>query len=119
MAAKYPHLSLCAGLGALLLSAVISALIPSIARACSGEEIQAVGSENYFPLAYGDHPTAEQLMALGRKLFFDTGLSASGKLACSTCHDPKAAYGPPNNFAIQFGGENMRKMGFRNTPSLS
>jgi len=39
--------------------------------------------------------------ALGKKIFFDRSLSASGKLACSTCHDPRYAYGPPNGFAVE------------------
>jgi cytochrome c peroxidase len=30
--------------------------------------------------------------ALGRRIFFDPTLSASGKLSCSSCHDPANAY---------------------------
>jgi cytochrome c peroxidase len=61
---------------------------------------------------------AEALGALGRKLFFDPSLSASGKMACATCHDPKHAYGPPNALAVQLGGRDMRQPGLRATPSL-
>ena len=86
--------------------------------ACSGEDIKAVGTELYFTQAYGSYPTTDQLMVIGRKLFFDPSLSVSGKTACSSCHDPAHAYGPPNNLAVQVGGDNMQKMGFRNTPSL-
>lgn len=45
-------LSMFASLIAVLISA------PPL-LACSGEDIQAVGSESYFPLAYGDYPTNE------------------------------------------------------------
>ena len=37
---------------------------------------------------------AEALKSLGRKLFFDSALSSSGKTSCATCHDPRFAYGP-------------------------
>lgn len=47
---------------------------------------------------------AHALAGLGRKLFFDPSLSASGKLSCASCHDPKFAYGPPNALAVQPGG---------------
>jgi cytochrome c peroxidase len=47
---------------------------------------------------------AHALAALGRKLFFDPSLSASGRLSCASCHDPKFAYGPPNALAVQPGG---------------
>jgi cytochrome c peroxidase len=67
------------------------------------------------PAAAGD-PTA--LAALGRKLFFDPSLSASGKLACATCHDPKRAYGPPPGKAIAIGGPKMKQSGTRAVPSL-
>jgi cytochrome c peroxidase len=51
-------------------------------------------------------------------MFFDPSLSASGKLACSTCHDPNYAYGPPPGKAIATGGRDMNQGGTRAVPSL-
>lgn len=56
--------------------------------------------------------------ALGRKIFFDPALSASGKLSCGTCHDPKRAYGPAPGKAIAYGGPDMAQAGTRAVPSL-
>ena len=56
--------------------------------------------------------------SLGKRIFFDPELSASGKMACSTCHDPRFAYGPPNGLAVQRGGPHMESPGFRAVPSL-
>lgn len=61
---------------------------------------------------------AAALDALGRKLFADPSLSASGRLACATCHDPRFAYGPPNGLDVQLGGKTMREPGLRAVPSL-
>jgi cytochrome c peroxidase len=61
---------------------------------------------------------AAQLGALGRTLFFDPTLSASGQMACATCHDPRHAFGPPNALPVQFGGKDMRQPGIRAVPSL-
>jgi cytochrome c peroxidase len=61
---------------------------------------------------------AAQLAALGRKLFADPSLSASGRMACMTCHDPEHAFGPPNAQPVQFGGANMDQPGLRAVPSL-
>ncbi|HEY4103967.1 MAG TPA: cytochrome c peroxidase [Polyangiaceae bacterium] len=55
---------------------------------------------------------------LGKKLFFDKTLSASGNMACSTCHDPNFAYGPPNGLAAQLGGPKLDQPGTRAAPSL-
>lgn len=55
---------------------------------------------------------------LGKKIFFDKSLSASGKMACATCHDPRYAYGPPNGLAVQYGGPNRKSPGYRAVPSL-
>src|SRR5262245_27905033 len=41
---------------------------------------------------------------VGKQLFFDKALSASGTMACATCHDPDHAYGPPNHLSVQLGG---------------
>ena len=62
-------------------------------------------------------PSAE-VTTLGRKLFFDASLSASGKLACATCHNPQYAYGPPPTKAIAVGGKDMMQPGTRAVPSL-
>ncbi len=56
------------------------------------------------------------MTAIGRALFFDTSLSASGTLACATCHDPLHAFGPPNDNAVQLGAGGRR--GLRAVPSL-
>ena len=65
-------------------------------------------------------PTADigQLAVIGRLAFFDSSLSASGKLACSTCHDPRHAFAPANALPVQFGGPDNRRQGSRATPSL-
>jgi cytochrome c peroxidase len=71
--------------------------------------------------ASANEPPAEgggPLAALGRNLFFDPSLSASGQLSCATCHDPHRAYGPPPGKAIAMGGPNMAQSGTRAVPSL-
>jgi cytochrome c peroxidase len=61
---------------------------------------------------------AAQLEALGRRLFTDPSLSASGRMACATCHDHDRAFGPPNALAVQLGGADLRAPGLRAVPSL-
>lgn len=61
---------------------------------------------------------AQALGTLGRALFFDPSLSGSGKLACSSCHDPAHAFGPANDRAVQLGGGDMQRPGMRAVPSL-
>jgi len=51
-------------------------------------------------------------------MFYDASLSGSGKLSCASCHSPDAAYGPPNDLAVQLGGADMKQTGFRAAPSL-
>jgi cytochrome c peroxidase len=63
-------------------------------------------------------PSAAAMTAVGRALFFDAGLSASGKVACATCHDPKQAFGPANDLPVQRGGSDGRRFGVRAAPSL-
>ena len=50
---------------------------------------------------------AALLAALGRALFFDARLSASGRQACASCHDPGHAFGPANARAVQLGGGDL------------
>lgn len=68
--------------------------------------------------ANGDTPPAEKLVEMGRKIFFDPGLSASGQQSCASCHNPAHAYGPPNALSVQPGGPGMSEFGVRAAPSL-
>jgi len=68
------------------------------------------------PQAYA---RAAALETLGRKLFFDPSLSASGQMACATCHDPAHGFSPANDRAVQLGGKDMQQAGLRAAPSLT
>ena len=61
-------------------------------------------------------PSAAAMTEIGRALFFDASLSASGKMACATCHDPMRAFGPPNGLPVQRGGRDGRHFGVRAVP---
>jgi cytochrome c peroxidase len=63
-------------------------------------------------------PSAAAMTAVGRALFFDASLSASGMMACATCHDPQRAFGPPDESPVQRGGADGRHSGVRAVPSL-
>jgi cytochrome c peroxidase len=55
---------------------------------------------------------------VGEMIFNDPSLSASGQLACATCHDPAHAYSSSNVLAVQLGGPSMSLSGTRAVPSL-
>jgi cytochrome c peroxidase len=55
---------------------------------------------------------------VGKQIFFDRSLSASGQLACATCHDPAYAYASPNGQAVELGGPALSLPGTRAVPSL-
>jgi cytochrome c peroxidase len=61
----------------------------------------------------------EAIAALGAKLFFDPTLSASGRMACSTCHDPAHGFAAPNALSVQPGGPDLRRLGVRAVPTLT
>jgi cytochrome c peroxidase len=79
----------------------------------------------YLALACGAVTTADgatRLSAaaeLGRQLFFDVTLSASGKLSCASCHDPTNAYSAPDSAPVVMrGGAHLDRPGLRTVPSL-
>ena len=88
-------------------------MLPAIVAAMSSSgAARAVAAPN------GADPPAVVLSQLGRLMFFDTSLSASGKMACSTCHDPRFAYGPPPGKALPHGGKDMQQPATRAVPTL-
>ncbi|WP_425596403.1 cytochrome-c peroxidase, partial [Paraburkholderia fungorum] len=70
------------------------------------------------PTVAGAQPIYSDAAALGKLMFFDASLSASGKMSCASCHSPSHAYGPPNGLAAQLGGPDMHRQGTRAVPSL-
>lgn len=70
------------------------------------------------PRVFGTRPSVEQITALGRAMFSDPGLSASGALACATCHDPAAAFGPNARTPSPFADADPAHAGTRAIPSL-
>jgi cytochrome c peroxidase len=67
---------------------------------------------------FSKKPYIPEVMELGRTLFFDPALSASRTISCASCHDPRFAYGPPNERATQLGGPDSKSPGVRAVPSL-
>lgn len=66
-------------------------------------------------------PPASPLSAmarLGRRIFFDTSLSASGTMSCASCHNPRHAYGPAGRGPVALGGPAATTPGRRAVPSL-
>jgi len=55
---------------------------------------------------------------LGEKIFADPSLSASGRIACATCHDPAHALASAIDAPVPIGGVALDVPGFRNAPSL-
>jgi cytochrome c peroxidase len=79
----------------------------------------ALGAEQpFYANTFERMPDAAALTALGRALFRDPALSASGKISCATCHDPTHDFGPANAQAVQRGGGDGRSFGVRAVPSL-
>lgn len=65
------------------------------------------------PLPPGNELSAERVR-LGRRLFFDPGLSSDGTVSCATCHLPDRAFTSSDPLAIGVG----KAVGRRNTPTI-
>jgi cytochrome c peroxidase len=55
---------------------------------------------------------------LGRQIFFDPSLSASGQLSCASCHSPAYSYSSPNGGFGPAGGAQLNQPALRAVPSL-
>ncbi len=61
---------------------------------------------------------APTVFALGKKLFNDPSLSASGKLACASCHAASQGHASPFSTPTALGGLGLDKPGTRLAPTL-
>jgi cytochrome c peroxidase len=98
-------------------------LLPSLALLaavlCSAPNPSfAVTDPNSLAYKLHSHDPLSAAAQAGQKMFFDESLSGSGKLACSSCHDPDHAYAPANDLAVQVGGKSLQQFGTRAVPSL-
>ncbi|MGJ7504270.1 cytochrome-c peroxidase [Variovorax sp. ZT5P49] len=90
---------------------------PTPAPAAPPAQPAYVGA-TYAPVPGRPQPSAAQLTEIGRRIFFDSSLSATGKASCASCHDPQHAWGPPNSLSVQLGGADGKQEGPRAAPSL-
>ena len=105
-----------------LLAAAAISVAPSLLPIGAGAWQAASAPPAYADAPYAPRPgrtppSADALTALGRAMFFDKTLSANGRIACASCHDPAQAFGPSNSAAVQ-PGVRPNARGFRATPSL-
>lgn len=125
MTTPSPHRRFMGRMIAALVSAgycVLAMTYPQYALPAGGEIVERLPltGANPHPLAL-ERPAAAPLSAmaqLGKRIFFDPSLSASGRLSCASCHSPEHAYGPANSLPVQFGGPSMTLEGVRPPPSL-
>jgi cytochrome c peroxidase len=61
-----------------------------------------------------DNPYTVEKAALGKKLFFDTRLSAANLLSCASCHNPAYGWGDGQPKGV---GHNMKQLG-RRSPTI-
>jgi cytochrome c peroxidase len=82
-------------------------------------DASAADTAPFYANSFERAPTPTALTAIGRALFFDPALSASGRISCVTCHAPGHAFGPPNDLPVQRGGADGRRYGVRAVPALT
>jgi cytochrome c peroxidase len=61
------------------------------------------------PFVPADNPMSAAKVALGKRLFFETKLSASGHYSCASCHDPARSYTDGRALAVGSDGAVMSR----------
>jgi cytochrome c peroxidase len=96
-------------------------IYPERMPASIGDRVEDLTGANAHPITLLRPPVAPLSAAalLGRDMFNDPSLSASGKQSCASCHSAAHAFGPPNDLSVQFGGLHLKDEGYRPAPSLA
>ncbi|SDI59339.1 cytochrome-c peroxidase [Paraburkholderia phenazinium] len=100
------------------LAALVSAALLPPAAAAAGASAASAALASAPAEGSAATTTYSDAAALGKLMFYDQSLSASGKMSCASCHSPAHAYGPPDGLAAQLGGADMHSQGTRAVPSL-
>jgi cytochrome c peroxidase len=61
------------------------------------------------PAVPTDNPMSASKVELGRRLFFETQLSATGQISCASCHRPELAFSDGKSRAQGASGESTRR----------
>ncbi|HTY92568.1 MAG TPA: cytochrome c peroxidase [Steroidobacteraceae bacterium] len=64
-----------------------------------------------FPTPYvpADNPMSQAKVELGRRLFFETALSVTGRYSCGSCHDPARSYTDGRALAVGATGATLTR----------
>lgn len=93
-------------------------LLAVIAVMALGTGLSACGGNAEKALAAESANTLSPAAAVGKKIFKDTSLSASGRMACATCHDAALGHASPFDTPVALGGANLNQPGTRLPPAL-
>jgi cytochrome c peroxidase len=93
---------------------------PQHAPAFLADKLGAFTGTNPHPVMLLRPPVAplSTMAQLGKTLFYDKALSASGQQSCASCHSAAHGFGPDNSLAVQLGGIHSDRQGVRSPPSL-
>jgi len=110
MLSRIPRNGALAAVAALLVTGCASP--PASSQSASGQVgLPVAATQAAIP---ADNPQTPEKVALGQRLFFDARLSADGKVACASCHDPARAFTDGRAASVGVGGRN----GQRNAPTV-
>ncbi len=106
----------------LALAVVIAGLVLWYAERFSGPKVRPRGTPLQITAPLGlptvpipqDNPPTMESVALGRRLYYDTQLSADRTVSCATCHDPAKGFADGNRVSTGVAG----KTGVRNSPTV-
>jgi cytochrome c peroxidase len=109
-------------LSALLLLSVVAALLVWYSAGEKPVSARPIGQTISIPAPLGlppvpvsnDNPPTAETVDLGRRLYYDTRLSADNTISCSTCHDPGKGFADPR--PVSLGVQSRR--GTRNSPTV-
>jgi cytochrome c peroxidase len=83
--------------------------------ACAAERISAANYEWHLPRGFPPpavppgNPMSVEKVALGRRLFFETRLSSSGRYSCASCHRPELAFTDGRAHALGAAGQSVKR----------
>ena len=93
----------------MLLALLVGTLLAT--APCAGQALEPLLGLDAYMAVPPENPLTADKAALGKRLFFDEGLSADGKVSCAVCHDPERAFTDAEPVAVgAFGRKGARRV---------